>query len=81
MLGFVQIRKLVFLAPLTKSVYRGAHTTVPVGHAFPYGCSGALREEIARQMQLAVTASGADQCSVNADGFVDGEKVWIIEMV
>ena len=78
--GFVQNHKLVFLAPHTKFVYRGAHTTVPVGHAFPYGCSGALREEIARQMQLAVTASGADQCSVNADVFVDGEKVWIIEM-
>ena len=31
-------------------------------------------------MQLVVTASGADQCSVNADVFVDGEKVWIIEM-
>ena len=31
-------------------------------------------------MQLAVTASGADQCSVNADVFVDGENVWIIEM-
>ena len=78
--GFVQNHKLVFLAPHTKFVYRGAHTTVPVGHAFPYGCSGALREEIARQMQQAVTASGADQCSVNADVFVDGEKVWIIEM-
>ena len=78
--GFVQNHKLVFLAPHMKFVYRGAHTTVPVGHAFPYGCSGALREEIARQMQLAVTASGADQCSVNADVFVDGEKVWIIEM-
>ena len=33
--GFVQNHKLVFLAPHTKFVYRGAHTTVPVGHAFP----------------------------------------------
>ena len=78
--GFVQNHKLVFLAPHTKFVYSGVHTTVPLGHAIPYGCSGALREEIARQMQLAVTACGADQCSVNADVFVDGEKVWIIEM-
>lgn len=78
--GFVQNHKLVFLAPHTKFVYRGAHTTVPVGHAFPYICSEALQKEISRQMQLAVTASGADQCSVNADVFVDGENVWIIEM-
>lgn len=31
-------------------------------------------------MQAAVTASGADCCSVNADVFVDGDKVSIIEM-
>ena len=31
-------------------------------------------------MQAAVTASGADRCSVNADVFVDGNKVSIIEM-
>ena len=58
----------------TRNLYTAVHTRpFRSGHAFPYGCSGALREEIARQMQLAVTASGADQCSVNADVFVDGE--------
>lgn len=78
--GFVQNGKLVFLAPHGKFVYRGANTTVPVGHEFPYHCSEAVYREIERQMQLAVTAAGADQCSVNADVFVDGEQVSIIEM-
>lgn len=78
--GFVQDGQLVFLAPHTKFVYRGKNTTIPVGHAFPYPCSQSLYEEIGRQMQAAVTAAGADKCSVNADVFVDGDKVSIIEM-
>lgn len=78
--GFVQDGQLVFLAPHAKFVYKGKNTTIPVGHAFPYHCSERVYEEIGRQMQAAVTASGADSCSVNADVFVDGEKVSIIEM-
>ena len=78
--GFVQDGRLVFLAPHGKFVYRGKNTTVPVGHEFPYTCSSKVYEEIRRQMQAAVTASGADCCSVNADVFVDGDKVSIIEM-
>ena len=78
--GFVQDGQLVFLAPHTKFVYRGKNTTIPVGHAFPYHCTQEVYDEIGRQMQAAVTASGADQCSVNADVFVDGNKVSIIEM-
>ena len=78
--GFVQDGQLVFMAPHTKFVYRGKNTTIPVGHAFPYTCSREVYDEIGRQMQAAVTASGADQCSVNADVFVDGNKISIIEM-
>lgn len=78
--GFVQDHKLIFLAPHGKFIYHGKCITVPVGHEFPYRCSDKVYEEIRRQMQLAVTASGADQCSVNADVFVDGETVSVIEM-
>ncbi|MEI3139782.1 MAG: ATP-grasp domain-containing protein [Lachnospiraceae bacterium] len=78
--GFVQDGQLVFLAPHTKFVYRGKNTTIPVGHAFPYHCAQEVYDEIGRQMQAAVSAAGADQCSVNADVFVDGKKVSIIEM-
>ena len=78
--GFVSDGKLVFLAPHDKFVYQGANITIPVGHAFPYPCSETVWNEIAHQMQTAVTASGIDNCSVNADVFVDGETVSVIEI-
>lgn len=78
--GVVQHRKLVFLAPHEKQVYKSSRITIPAGHAFPYHCSERLQREIARQMQLAVDALGLDNCSVNADVFVDGERVFIIEL-
>ena len=78
--GFVQDGRLVFLAPHGKFIYKGENTTVPVGHRFPYPCSEKVSREIARQMQKAVTATGLDRCSVNADVFVDSDKVSIIEM-
>lgn len=78
--GFVQNGQLVFLAPHTKFVYQGRNITIPIGHAFPYSCSDAVLSEIRRQMQAAVTATGIDNCSVNADVFVDGEAVSIIEI-
>lgn len=78
--GFVQNGQLVFLAPHTKFVYQGANITIPIGHAFPYPCSDAVLSQIRRQMQAAVTATGIDNCSVNADMFVDGDTVSIIEI-
>jgi len=78
--GFVQDGKLVFLAAHDKFIYQGDNITVPVGHAFPYRCSKAVEEEIARQMQRAVTATEINCCSVNADVFVDGGNVYIIEI-
>lgn len=78
--GFVLDGKLAFLAPHDKFVYQGANITIPVGHAFPYPCTEAVWKEIAYQMQTAITASGIDNCSVNADVFVDGETVSIIEI-
>lgn len=78
--GFVLDGKLVFLAPHDKFVYQGANITVPAGHAFPYLCSETVRTEITHQMQAAVTAAGINNCSVNADVFVDGDRVSIIEI-
>lgn len=78
--GFVKDGKLVFLEPHEKFVYRGKRTTVPVGHGFPYRGGEQLKKEIFRQMQLAVEATGMDQCPVNGDMFVQGEKAWVIEV-
>lgn len=78
--GFVLNGKLVFVAPHTKFVYHGKNITIPYGHAFPYSCTETVQQEITRQMQAAVTAAGIDNCPVNADVFVDGESVSIIEI-
>ena len=78
--GFIRDHKVEFLAPHAKYIYRGKHSTVPVGHAFPYVCSEALLEDIRLQMQLAADASGADNCCFNADVFVHEDRSWVIEM-
>ena len=78
--GFIRDHKVEFLAPHAKYIYRGKHSTVPVGHAFPYVCSQALLEDIRLQMQLAADASGADSCCFNADVFVHEDRAWVIEM-
>lgn len=78
--GVVQNGKLIFLAPHEKFVYRSEKITIPAGHGFPYRGSKTVLREIEIQMQRAVKALGLDNCSVNADVFVDGDKVYIIEM-
>lgn len=78
--GVVHGGQLVFLAPHEKFVYRSDRITIPVGHGFPYRGSAALQREIRAQMERAVHALGLDECSVNADVFVDGEKASLIEI-
>ncbi len=78
--GMVQNGELVFLAPHEKFVYHTEKTTIPAGHGFPYRGSAAVLHEIEKQIKLAVKALGLDNCSVNADVFVDGDRVFIIEM-
>ena len=78
--GVVQGGKLIFLAPHEKFVYRSEKITIPAGHGFPYHGSEKVLREIEVQMKRAVEALGLDNCSVNADVFVDGDKVYIIEM-
>lgn len=78
--GFVKDGRLVFFAPHEKYLFRGGQVTVPAGHSFPYICTEKILAEIRRQMQLAVDATGLDECPVNADVLVDGDKVWILEI-
>ncbi len=82
--GIVQNGKIVFLAPHEKLVHHGAKSTIPVGHGFPYHCSVFLEEEIRKQMEQGVEALGLDNCSVNADVFVDyseREEKWTVSVI
>lgn len=78
--GVVQGGRLVFLAPHEKFVYHSEKITIPAGHGFPYRGTSKVLQEIKIQMQRAVKALGLDNCSVNADVFVDGDQVYMIEL-
>ncbi len=78
--GFIRDHKVIFIAPHTKFIYKGAASTVPVGHAFPCPMSQELSDDILDQMQRAADASGADNCCFNADVFVENDRCWLIEM-
>ena len=78
--GAVQDGRIVFLAPHDKFVYKSENITIPAGHSFPYSGGGAAEKEICRQMELAVKALGLKNCFFNADVFVKGEQVSVIEV-
>ena len=78
--GMVIDGKMSFLAPHHKFVHRNGNVVITAGHAFPYKCSMEVSDEIRRQMELAVHALGLDNCAFNADAFVDGDRVSIIEV-
>lgn len=78
--GFVYNGKLELLLPHDKFVYKADGVTVPVGHHFPFRGELPLLVELKTQMEKAVRAVGLNNCALNADVFVKGNQVWIIEM-
>ena len=78
--GVVQNHRLVFFAPHEKFVYHSEKITIPAGHGFPYRGSEKVQQRLREEMELAVKALDLNNCSVNADVFVDGDQVWMIEM-
>lgn len=77
--AFVSGGKPVLLLPHDKLVYKGPHSTVPVGHVFPYECSEALKKDIEVQVQRIIDASGLDNAALNIDAFVSGDELYVIE--
>ena len=78
--GLIQNGELLFLAPHHKIVCKRCNKTITAGHQFPYRKSPELMEAIDREIRLAVKAMGFDNCAFNADVFVEGNKVSIIEI-
>lgn len=78
--GIVQDGKLIFVAPHRKCVYRSGETVITAGHDFPFTGSEELMREIRRQTELAVAAIGLDNCAVNLDAFIDGDRMYVIEI-
>lgn len=78
--GLIQNGQLVFLAPHHKIVCKRFNKTITAGHSFPYHGTGALWNEIERQIRTAIDAMGFDNCAFNSDAFVDGDRISIIEI-
>lgn len=77
--GFVADGKLVMLLPHDKFTLTRNGTTLPAGHRFPFACSYDTRLEIQRQMELVVSATGMDNCAINADVIINEQGVFILE--
>ena len=78
--GFVRGRKMQLFLPHFKDVHRTGAVCFPGGHRFPYRCSPELHEEIRRQMDRVITATGMNDCAFNADVMITpDERVYILE--
>ena len=78
--AFVLDGKMQTFFPHEKFTASADGVTVPAGHAFPFEGSRELIENLRKEMQAAIDATGMDNCAVNADIMIDGDKVRIIEI-
>ena len=78
--AFIGEEKIEAFFPHEKFTYTVNGTTMPIGHKFPYHASKKLMENLKHQIELAIKALGMKNCPLNADVFVRGEQVWLIEV-
>lgn len=78
--AYVGEHGLLAFYPHDKFTLHWKGVTIPVGHQFPYQCEERLYQELYLQISKAVEALGLKNCPLNADVFVKGNKVWIIEI-
>lgn len=78
--GFIRDGKPVLCLPHDKFVYHAGNVCIPGGHKFPLDCSEALLRDIEKQLALAVSACGMNNCAFNSDVFVKDDKAWLIEI-
>ena len=79
--AFISGGELLLYAPHKKFVRRIGPVTVPEGHAFPFVCSKEVYDEVRHQLELAIAATGLDDCAVNGDFMIcDDGSVSVIEI-
>ena len=78
--AFVQNGKLLLMLPHDKYVYQSGHTGIPIGHYCPMDMSDKLYNNMLRETEKIIAATGMDNCAINIDAFVlPDESVSIIE--
>ncbi|MGN0399499.1 MAG: ATP-grasp domain-containing protein [Blautia sp.] len=78
--AFMGENTLEVFFPHRKFICQTENSTIPSGHRFPFIGSSELYQELQKQILGAARALGLKNCPLNADVFVKGNKVWIIEM-
>ena len=79
--AFIENGQVKVFLPHTKLTYTTPNgVTIPLGHCFPYHAEHDVLKNIYKQICLSADALGLDHCSLNADVFVRGSQVWIIEI-
>ena len=73
-----QIKAFLPHDKLTLSTPDGS--TIPAGHIFPFRTNQRLAQKLFEQISLAAHSLNMDQCALNADVFIKGENIWIIEI-
>lgn len=78
--AFVQDGKLLLMLPHDKYVYQSGHTGIPIGHYCPMQMSDRLYDNMLKETEKIIRATGMDNCAINIDAFIlPDESVSIIE--
>ena len=71
---------LLLMLPHEKYVYHSGHTGIPIGHFCPMEVSPRLHENMLRETEKIIRATGMDNCAINIDAMIlPDESVSIIE--
>ncbi|MCR5294456.1 MAG: ATP-grasp domain-containing protein [Lachnospiraceae bacterium] len=77
--AYVKDGRLALFLPHDKLIYRGRHSTVPVGHVFPCEGSARLLADMREQTERIAAVSGINDAALNIDALVSGDETTIIE--
>lgn len=72
-------RQVQFIMPHGDIVFKGK-TSVPIGHYVPFAISHNLYNDVEEQIILSIQALQLENCAVNVDFIIRGNKVYVLEV-
>lgn len=77
--AFIYEGKIKFILPHGDYLFHG-DTGVPIGHYAPFEISDDISDDVSGQLTAAVKALGLDNCAINADFMLCGNKTYVLEI-
>lgn len=77
--AFVRNGEVKFILPHGDYVFKG-DTGVPVGHFAPYELPSEVIDDVREQLTGAIRAMELDNCAINADFILSGNKTYVLEI-